>query len=143
MRIKEVRRSQKVSAAELAERCKKLGAPHITASVIANVETRRRQEVSIDNLLTIAEALNVAPIHLLVPIADEEQEKLYAVSPESWTPAIEAREWIRGRVPLYGQDPRVYFSQVPRQEWEPPKLTEREIERESEKAQFRDRSGER
>jgi hypothetical protein len=59
--------------AELAARCAELGAGHLTENVIENIESgrrdkqgRRRRDVTVDELLTLAVALNVAPVHLLV-----------------------------------------------------------------------------
>ena len=80
-RIKEWRRRRNVTAEELATRCAELGAPEITAAVIANIETgrrdkatgKRRRNITLEELYVISEALGVAPLSLLVesdPVAE-------------------------------------------------------------------------
>lgn len=70
-RIRALRKARDWTAAKLAERCAEAGAPHITAAVIANIETGRRKNgrrtrpLTIDELLDIARALSVAPADLI------------------------------------------------------------------------------
>lgn len=63
------------TARDLAARCAQIGAPQITHTVVTNLETgragsdgRRRREVSVDEMLILACALNVPPAYLLVPL---------------------------------------------------------------------------
>lgn len=93
----------------------------MTTQAIFNLESgrrkkegKRRRHVTVDELLTLAYALGVAPIHLLVPIDGEDSP--YAVTPNHRSSATVAREWIRGHHVLPGQDRRVYLSQVPEHE---------------------------
>lgn len=60
-----LRRSQKVSAQELAERMTVLGYP-IKRSVIANCESGRRAEISVGHMVFAARALRADPVSLLV-----------------------------------------------------------------------------
>lgn len=89
-----------------------------TRVVVTKLETGRRPDITVVELLALAFVLDVAPIHLLVPVASD--CVLYRVTPELSTPADQARKWIRGRLPMPGQDPRRYFAEVPDQEWQPP-----------------------
>lgn len=64
-----------MTAQQLAERCAQVGLPQLTASVIANIETgrrdergRRRRDVTVDEWLGFARALNVGPALLLLPM---------------------------------------------------------------------------
>jgi transcriptional regulator with XRE-family HTH domain len=120
-RIQEVRRRRGWSAERLAEECAKVGAAQITAEVIGNIERgrrdqhgRRRRTVSVDELLVLAVALNVAPTHLLVPLDDEQP---YQVTPTRVEPAGAVRDWIRGAWPLGGVDLRDFYSEVPEHEF--------------------------
>jgi transcriptional regulator with XRE-family HTH domain len=71
-RVQELRKELAWSAARLAQECARVGAPQLTASVIANIESgrrdqqgRRRRDVSVDELLAFAAALGTAPTRLL------------------------------------------------------------------------------
>ena len=73
-RIREIRGRRGWTARQLADRCADAGAPELTASVIANIETgrrdtegRRRRDVTIDELMALAYVLEVPPVSLLVP----------------------------------------------------------------------------
>lgn len=91
--------------------------------MIANVETgrrnasgQRRRGVTVDELLTLAYALDVAPVHLLVPTDDE--RTLYHVTPAA--PPVRpdlVRDFIRGRYAPGDVDVRRYASQVPPHEF--------------------------
>ncbi|WKK21149.1 helix-turn-helix transcriptional regulator [Streptomyces olivoreticuli] len=129
-RVQELRKRQGFTAKDLAERCRLMGAPGMTASVIANIESgrrdlkgQRRRQVTLEEWLILAQALHVAPIHLLVPISSDEDE--YKIVPEGPTPhgtdrapLGEIRAWVRGETTLHGTDERLYYSEVPKGEWE-------------------------
>lgn len=129
-RAQELRKRQGLTAKDLAERCRLIGAPGLTASVIANIESgrrdlngRRRRQVTLEEWLILAQALNVAPIHLLVPIGDDKDD--YKIVPKGPTPygthcapVGEIRAWVRGQTTLHGTDERLYYSEVPQGEWE-------------------------
>src|SRR5689334_7781859 len=65
-RVKQLRRARGMTAAGLASRCAQLGAPAITTNVISNIEIRRR-DVTVDEFLVFALALDVPPALLLTP----------------------------------------------------------------------------
>lgn len=127
-RVKELRQRRGWSAAVLADHCQRAGMPELNRSVIANVESGRRKYVTIDEMLTLAYVLDVAPVHLLIP-TDTAEGDLYAATGRSYLPLPAAREWIRGRYCPPGGDPRTYFAEVPRDEWDAPKASAEEIER--------------
>ncbi len=126
-RVKELRKRHGWTAADLAARCADMGMETLNRSVLANVESGRRKYVTIDEVLVLAHVLDVAPLHLFVPTSDAPDDR-YTVSPEAWVPTVrEARAWVRGEY-AGPTDPRVYFSEVPRDEWEPQPLSEERIE---------------
>jgi len=100
-RVREVRTARGWSAQEVARRCAALGLPGLDRSTIANIESGRRRRVGVDELLVLALALGVAPVHLLVPL----DEQWYAVTPDRVTGTSRVREWLRGNWPMHGADP--------------------------------------
>lgn len=126
-RVREVRRKQGLSGADLATRCASLGMPHLSAATISNLETgrrddegRRRRNITVDEWLTLAVALNVAPVHLLVPIDDERGRRHMDVAPMLPLPVDAVRAWVRGEYAL--SDDRMYYTEVPSTEWRGPDL---------------------
>lgn len=116
-RVRKVRLKQGLKATDLAQRCLELGVPHLTAATISNIETgrrdddgRRRRTVSVDELFALAAALNVAPVHLLIPL---DSEAPYKVTPAREANAPDVRAWVRGFDLLPDTDPRVFWSEVP------------------------------
>lgn len=92
--------------------------PELNRSVIANIENRRRMTLTLEEALTLAYVLDVAPVHLIVPTEtdDKYDAESYLVTPEIWTSIPDARAWIRGDKPAGDQDPRTYFSEVPEED---------------------------
>jgi transcriptional regulator with XRE-family HTH domain len=113
-RVKELRTRHGWSAAQLAERMAESGLPWDRFTV-ANLERGRRQNVTLDEVLTLAYVLDVAPVHLVVPTSGSAG---YLVTPKFITTPDVARTWIRGQMPL--GDPRIYYSEAPEDEWIPP-----------------------
>jgi transcriptional regulator with XRE-family HTH domain len=70
--VRMMRKNRGLSVAELAEKCADLGSPQITAAVIENIEHGRRKngdrtrDVTVDELIILADALMVGP-GLLLP----------------------------------------------------------------------------
>jgi transcriptional regulator with XRE-family HTH domain len=94
-RIRDTRERRGLTARELAARCAAAGAPHVTATVITNLETSRRptRKVGLDELLVLAVALEVPPLELMIPMdAAEELE----VVPGTSLAGPEAVHWIAG-----------------------------------------------
>jgi transcriptional regulator with XRE-family HTH domain len=114
-RVKQLREGRKMSAARLAELCAENGMPNLNRDVIANLESGRRPNVTIDEVMVLALALDVAPVNLFIPV----DERWLTVG--KWiVGAGVAREWSRGTYPLGGQDALTYRTEAPEQEWRPP-----------------------
>ncbi|MBF6233777.1 hypothetical protein [Nocardia farcinica] len=94
--------------------------PSLNRSVIANIESKRRKYVTVDELCCLAYALDVAPVHLLVPMDDDSEADLdlFAATPDRLMPVDKARQWVRGEWVPPGRDPRLYFANVPAEEFE-------------------------
>jgi hypothetical protein len=113
-----------MKVADLAARCAELGAPQLTAQALYKLEgqrksaTRRPRPVSVDELLALALALNVAPVHLLVP-PDDPDEPYPITQTVTATSRFVARGWIRGVSPLSG-DRREFDTEVPQDEYYSP-----------------------
>src|SRR4249920_2956625 len=70
-RVRQLREQHGWSARELADRCAEAGMPELTRDVITSLETGRRASVSVDELFVLALVLDVAPVHLAVPLENE------------------------------------------------------------------------
>ena len=130
-RVKDLRQRRGWTAAELALRCADKGLDGFNRSVLANIESGRRKYVTVDELVALAYVLDVAPIHLLVPVEVDQtvDEHFYRVCPDVFLPVPEARAWVRGSHAPFAVDPRVYYSEVPLDEWKPPQLTSDQVYR--------------
>jgi transcriptional regulator with XRE-family HTH domain len=133
-RMRELRERRGWTAEQLASRCTEEGMPSLTRSVIANAESGRRQSgFTIEEMLTLAYVLDVAPVYLFLPI----DAALVSFTPNWVSSAGYVREWVRGNYPMPGQDSRLYQAQRPETEWnaeksrvdQPPMATSEEIKR--------------
>jgi transcriptional regulator with XRE-family HTH domain len=118
-KVREVRKLHGWQPADLAARCAEVGAPHLTENAIENIESgrrsdgRRRRAVTVDELIALALALDVAPVHLVVPLDDDQP---WAMTETVTKRAHVARQWFRGLHALKDTDRRIYYSQVPERE---------------------------
>jgi transcriptional regulator with XRE-family HTH domain len=110
-RLKEARTRRRMTAKQLAERCAGLGAPRMSAYVIANIETGRR-EVSVEDLFLLAYALDVAPTFLVALPQDPPTALALTAEVHVTDPATLAR-WVRGDAALPGTDAEHYYSTAP------------------------------
>lgn len=116
--MKELRTARGWSAAHLAKEMTGVGVAW-DRSIVANLELGRRATVSVEELLALAYVLNVAPVHLLVPVDDGARE--YQVAPGALPITLdETRAWIRGQHPL--GDRRIYYAEMPAKEFYPEAL---------------------
>lgn len=100
-RVKEIRDKRGWTAEQLAARCAEIGAPELTRSVLANIESgrrdwesgRRRRDVTVDEMLTLAYALEVQPPLLFTPLSGAD---LLQVTPATELDVIDALAWIDG-----------------------------------------------
>lgn len=124
--VARLRKRQGWTADDLATECARLGMPSLNRSVIANIESGRRKSVTVDELCCLAFALDVAPIHLLVPMGDDPKDPdLYEAAPDALLTLEQARLWIRGELVPPGRDPRLYYANVPAEEFEAIKASDR------------------
>ena len=124
-RVRQVRVKRGWTTSQLAQRCERAGAPHLTPAVINDIETGRptagvrRRNITVDELLALALALNIAPLHLVVPIEDSGEP--YHVTPAVTESRWRVRKWVRGFAPLNPipkvSDSRQYYSEVPDEEF--------------------------
>lgn len=95
--VKRHRQRRGLSAQQLADACAELGLP-IQRSVLANLESGRRTNLSVPELLVIAAALKVAPVLLVFPVG---REALSEFLPERTAETWRAAQWFGG----HGEDP--------------------------------------
>lgn len=112
LRVSELRKRKDLTAAEVGRRMKEDHGVRWDRFTVANLESGKRQNVTVVELLALARVLDVAPLHLLVPL----EEVSYQVTPREEQPAARVRDWIRGVDPLPGMNQRIYFSEVPMEE---------------------------
>lgn len=98
-RIKAYRQRRKLSAQQLADACEKIGMK-IPRSVIANIESGRRPMVSVPELLVIAQALEIPPLLLLLPLGYADTVE---IAPGVEVPTMDAFLWLTGERPLPGE----------------------------------------
>ncbi len=115
-RVRELRKRHGWTQQDLADVLNRIGAQTDRVAV-AKVELGQRG-LSLYEALQYALALDVAPVHLIVPVDNDERLMLGANFVDC-TPT-ELRAWIRGQRPLLPQDPRIYFAEIPREEWVEP-----------------------
>lgn len=148
-RLRDARTRRGWSARELADRCAAVGMTNLDRTTITNIEIGRRQKVSVEEVLALAYVLDIAPIHLMVPLSamvredpkdpqSSERESVYKITPERFAfgPAV-VRAWIRGDFALPTTDPRFYYSEVPAEEWKPPaRPSDEEIDERGRRTEF-------
>ena len=113
-RVRTLREHQGLSQQDLADRLKELGIA-MDRSALARLENGRRG-ISVPEMLFLALALSVAPVHLLVnPDSDEPITLIPHGRP---LPPAEIRGWIRGELPISPQNVKTYFTEAPLSELE-------------------------
>lgn len=114
-RIRELREAHGWSQADLTGVLNRYGAG-LDRSQVARVEQGKSgRRITIDELVLFALALDVSPMHLLIPPDHDEEVEL---TPEGAKMRIiptakEARAWARGFHPLLWQDARFYVEHAP------------------------------
>ncbi|MBK3560487.1 helix-turn-helix transcriptional regulator [Streptomyces sp. MBT56] len=100
----EVRRRRKElgwSAQDLADRCAEIGHP-IPRNVIANMESGRRSNLPLVDVMVLAEALNTPPICLLYPVGYIEDVQRLPL--QDSTSTLDALRWFTGEQTDLGAD---------------------------------------
>lgn len=94
--IRRYRDERKLSAQQLADRTAELGMG-IPRSVLANLESGRRETVTVPEILVLAAALEVAPIELFCPVGFDEQIEIL---PGRMVDPLSASRWVDGELML-------------------------------------------
>ncbi|MEV8396186.1 helix-turn-helix domain-containing protein [Streptomyces sp. NPDC057596] len=113
-RVRELRERRGFTAQALADKLSEQGVPW-ERSTVAKLENGKRQNLTLTEWLALSVVLNVAPIHLLVPLDDDSE---FQVTPRVRVPALRVRQFIRGEAPLPDADARAFYSEVPEREFE-------------------------
>jgi len=112
--LREGREGRAMTVAELAARCKAAGMPRLTAQVLYKMEGQRANRtprpVTVDELLVLAYALDVAPAVLITGTDDD---AMVPVTPGLSVSAREARGWMAGFQALPGTDEERYGASLP------------------------------
>lgn len=108
-RVSELRKRKDMTAAEVGRRMTDDHGLKWDRFTVANLESGKRQSVTLTEWLALARVLDVSPLHLLVPLEEVE----FNVTPKESVPASRARAWLRGVEPLPGTDQRIFRSEVP------------------------------
>jgi transcriptional regulator with XRE-family HTH domain len=110
-RVRQFRKRRGWDLHRLAAECAAVGAPGLSAAVLANVESgrrdphgRRRREVTIDELLALAYVLAVPPTLLFIPLGTDDE---VAILPTVTVHPDLALAWVEGHEPPVGSDRRV------------------------------------
>lgn len=116
-RLRDVRERKQLTQEQLSKLLEELGVT-IHRATIAKIENgdTRAENISVRDLLAFAAALNVAPVHLIVPFEDE-VELAITRSVAAWP--SQARGWIRGNNVLRSEDDEQFFyTHIPRVEFD-------------------------
>lgn len=93
--IRHWRRRRKLTTQQLSDATAKVG-QRIPATVLTNLEHKRRDYIAVAELLVVAAALNVPPVLLVVPIGKAERiESLPGNQISPWR----TRGWLMGAIP--------------------------------------------
>lgn len=117
-RVAEVRRRRGWTAEQLAQKCREIGAENFTTAKVNNIETRRSR-VTVDELLILARALDVAPVNLVIP-PELDPDDRYGITPQVALGAGRIRQWFRGIYPWPNGDRHIYLTETAVNEWIPP-----------------------
>ncbi len=91
----------------------------LTRGTLAKIECGARG-VSLEEVVLLAAALQITPLHLFLPVDDDEAVQ---ITPTLSVSAVQARAWVRGHQPLPGMIPRLFHTSVPDSEWEGKRTT--------------------
>jgi transcriptional regulator with XRE-family HTH domain len=124
-RLREARNARGWRQQDLADEMGKLGMP-MDRTTIAKLEKGQR-EVRLDELVALAVALDVALVHLVLPIEGDESSPIEGdklpvhpthgppvkLTPKREVDQVKARRWARGDIPLDPANYRSYAEQSP------------------------------
>lgn len=110
---REVRRhrlARGMSAQQLSDACSKLGAP-MPRTVISNIENGRRTNISVAEVMVLAQALDVPPIALIFPAGYVDEVEYL---PDRKIDPIRAVNAFSGKTRIHQKSP---LDGVPKDEW--------------------------
>ncbi len=108
-RLREVRKLKGWTQQDLAAALGRAGV-ELNEFVITRMESGKRR-VSVDEAITIAAVLGISPLHMLVPLGDDETVQLAPRLPAVRT--VDARAWLRGQRPLSQAEEQLFYFQTP------------------------------
>lgn len=125
-RVREVRKRRGWTPHQLAQECADVGL-QLSANAIENIESgrrdkngRRRRHITVDELIGLAFALDVAPVHLVFPLDEDGSYALTPLRKTGNTAGIRniefARGWFRGENIAASKNQKIYFTERPDQE---------------------------
>lgn len=88
------RKRRGLTAQDLADATERFGHP-LSRNTIASLESGRKELLSVQELVTVARALEVAPIALLYPV-DAEATVTVPADPPTVVPGLRAAQWFTG-----------------------------------------------
>lgn len=105
-RVRELRNARQMTVADLAARCEAEGMPKLTAQTLYKMEGQRNatdrppRPVTVDELLVLARALEVAPVDLCPEVATTDPIPGYLLDQTKDMPVDAALSYIRGALRL-------------------------------------------
>ena len=113
--VREIRKRRGWTQADLAARLSEIDAG-LSQPAVAKIETGGRN-VSLSETLALAAALNVAPVHLFVPMSPKLSPGV-AITPSLTAGSNNLRGWVRGEHPLTDADSASeFYAEVAEAEW--------------------------
>ncbi|MFE6054839.1 helix-turn-helix domain-containing protein [Kitasatospora sp. NPDC056446] len=118
LRLKAARTRRGWTTKQLANACQEAGVPKLTAIVLNNIETGRRdadgtrkRDLTIDELAALAVVLDISPAHLMGLPDDVEPGTALQLTPQlaESDPKL-LLEWFCGQKALPGSDSRQFYS---------------------------------
>ncbi|MGD6753401.1 helix-turn-helix domain-containing protein [Streptomyces sp. BH105] len=99
--VRRRRKELRWSAQDLADKCEEVGYP-IPRNVIANMESGRRANLPLVEIMVLARALRVTPISLIYPVGYVPQVR--ALPYEDPRPTWDVLQWFTGQNPDFGSE---------------------------------------
>ena len=113
-RLREVRRLKGWTQQQLADELASIGV-RLDASGITRME-RGSRGVTLDDVIAIAAALGVSPLHMFIPLDNDD---MVNAAPGISADVLDVRAWIRGQRPLRdSDDDRLFYAQTPDRDWD-------------------------
>ena len=113
--LRAVRRIKGWTQRQLEDALAELGVK-LDATAITRME-RGTRGVALDDVIAIAAALGVSPLHLIVPLGNG--DTALDVAPDLNVGVADVRAWIRGQRPLRDtDDDGLFYTQTPDRDWD-------------------------